>query len=512
MSRIWHARAAAASRRSYCVVISEPHSTAFIVAIFGLLLGVSVLSSRASERTGVPAVLLFLGVGILAGSEGVLGIRFEDYGFAFRMGSIALALILFDAGLNTPFARVKGVLAPALVLATVGVVVSALVVALGGLLLGLSWQVALLLGAIVSSTDAAATFSVLRGSGLSLHPRVGATLELESGLNDPLAVLLTIAVSAAIMASGTDISWPMIGANALLELVLGAAYGVAGGWLGVFVLRRVRLVTTGLYPVLSLSVALLVFGIATLLHGSGFLAVYIAALVIGNAGLPFMSSLARVHDAMAWLAQIGMFLILGLLVFPSRLAEVAWLGIAVAAVLGFVARPVAVALSLLPFRMPWREQALIGWAGLRGAVPIVLAAYPILLGVPGAEDVFDLVFFVVLVSALVHGGTVPWVTRRLGLESDEPPPPTALLEISSMRPLDGALLTFYVDEALDITGTPLSELPFPEGTAVTLILRKEALIVPRGHTTLEPGDHVYVATTNTDRGFVQLLFGQPGTA
>ncbi len=489
-------------------MISEPHSTALLVAIFGLLLGVSVLSSRASERTGVPAVLLFLVVGILAGSEGFLGIRFEDYGFAFRMGSIALALILFDAGLNTPFARVKGVLAPSLVLATLGVLLSALIVALGGKLLGLPWETALLLGAIVSSTDAAATFSVLRGSGLSLHPRVGATLELESGLNDPLAVLLTLAISSAIIAGGTGVSWLGIGGNAMLELVLGAAYGIGGGKLGVFILRRVRLVTAGLYPVLSLAVALLTFGIATLLHGSGFLAVYIAALVVGNAGLPFMASLARVHDAMAWLAQIGMFLILGLLVFPSRLAEVAWLGVAMAAVLGLVGRPIAVFISLLPFRMPWREQALIGWAGLRGAVPIVLAAYPILLGVPGAERVFDIVFFIVLVSALVHGGTVSFVTRRLGLESDEPPPPPAMLEISSMRPLDGALLTFYVDEALDISGTPLSELPFPEGTAVTLILRKESLIVPRGNTTLEPGDHVYVATTNADRGFVQLLFGR----
>lgn len=493
-------------------MISEPHGTAFIVAIFGLLLGVSVLSSRASERTGVPAVLLFLGVGILAGSEGLLGIRFEDYGFAFRMGSIALALILFDAGLNTPFARVKGVLAPSLVLATVGVLISAIVLALGAWALGLPWPVALLLGAIVSSTDAAATFSVLRGSGLSLHPRVGSMLELESGLNDPLAVLLTMAVSATFLAAGEGISWLAIGGGALLELTLGAVYGIAGGQLGTFVLRRVKLVTTGLYPVLSLSLALLTFGFATLLKGSGFLAVYVAALVIGNAGLPYKASLARVHDAMAWLAQIGMFLILGLLVFPSRLLEVAPMGLAVAAILGLVARPVAVVISLLPFRVPRREQAFIAWAGLRGAVPIVLAAFPILLGVPGAETIFDLVFFVVVVSALVHGGTVPWMTRRMGLESDEPPPPPAVLEIVSMQPLDGQLLTFYVDEALDITGVPLSELPFPEGTAVTLVLRGETLLVPKGHTTLEAGDHVYVATTSADRGFVHLLFGQPESA
>lgn len=490
-------------------MLTEPSSTALLVSLLGLLLGVSVLSSRASERTGVPAVLLFLGVGILAGSEGLLGVTFEDYGFAFRMGTIALALILFDAGLNTPISRVRPVWAPAAVLATFGVLVSALIVAGGAWLLGLPWEVALLLGAIVSSTDAAATFSVLRGSGLSLHPRVGATLELESGLNDPLAVLLTLALTAALTAGGGEVSWLGVAADAVLQLVIGGLAGVIGGRLGVFMLLRVRLQTTGLYPVMTIAVALLTYGITTLVHGSGFLAAYIAALVIGNADLPYKASLARVHDATAWLAQIGMFLLLGLLVFPSRLLEVAPLGLGVAAVLGLVARPVAVALSLLPFRIPRREQALIGWAGLRGAVPIVLAAFPVLSRVPGAENLFDLVFFVVLVSALVHGGTVPWVTRKLGLESDEPPPPPAVLEIVSTQPLSGALLTFYVDEALDITGVPLMELPFPEGTAVTLILRGDQLIVPKGHTTLEAGDHVYVATTLADRAFVHLLFGQP---
>jgi cell volume regulation protein A len=493
-------------------VISEPHSTALIVALLGLLLGVSVISSRASERTGVPAVLLFLGVGILAGSEGILGIKFEDYGFAFRMGTIALAMILFDAGLNTPLARVRPVWAPSMVLATFGVIASALIVAGGARLLGLPWEVALLLGAIVSSTDAAATFSVLRGSGLSLHPRVGAMLELESGLNDPLAVLLTIALSTAMINGNGDVSWLLIGGNAILELAVGALAGFAGGKLGIFMLRRVRLQTTGLYPVLTIALALMTYGITTLVHGSGFLAAYIAALLIGNAELPYKASLARVHDAMAWLSQIGMFLILGMLVFPSRLWEIAPLGLGIAAVLGFVARPIAVGLSLLPFRIPRREQALIAWAGLRGAVPIVLAAYPVLAGVRGAETLFDLVFFVVLVSALVHGGSVPWVTRRLGLESDEPPPPPAVLEIVSTQPLTGEILTFYVDEALDITGVPLSELPFPEGTAVTLILRKDGLIVPRGQTTLEVGDHVYVATSLADRAFVQLLFGRPETS
>ncbi len=490
-------------------MLAEPSATALLAALLGLLLAVSVLSSRASERTGVPAVLLFLGVGMLAGTDGVLGIQFNDYALAFRLGSIALVFILFDAGLNTPFARVRKSWGPSIVLATVGVVITGLIVGVGARLLGLPWETALLLGAIVSSTDAAATFSVLRGSGVALLPRVSATLELESGLNDPLAVLLTVGLTTALLASGEAVSWPALAGNAMLEMLVGAVVGWLAGKAGVGVLARVRLQVTGLYPAMTMALALLTFGIATLVHGSGFLAAYIAALVVGNADLPYRANLARVHDALAWLCQIGMFLILGLLVFPARLLEIAPLGLAVAAVLQFLARPIAATLSLVPFGLPARDIAFISWAGLRGAVPIILATFPVLAGVPGAERLFDLAFFVVVVSALVTGGTIPWFVRKLGLESDEPPPPPAVLEIVSTKPLSGVLLSFYVDEALDITGVPLSELPFPEGTAVTLILRDDAILVPKGHSTLEPGDHVYVATEHGDRAFVQLLFGRP---
>lgn len=490
-------------------MLAEPNATALFAALLGLLLAVSVLSSRASERTGVPAVLLFLAVGIFAGSDGLLGIHFEDYGLAFRLGSLALLLILFDAGLNTPLARVRQAWAPATSLATFGVLVTALLVGLGARLAGLPWETALLLGAIVSSTDAAATFSVLRGNNLALHPRVGSTLELESGLNDPLAVLLTVALTTAMATGSETVSWVGVLANSALQLVVGAVVGWLAGRLGALALTKVRLSVTGLYPALTTALALLTFGIATLVQGSGFLAAYVAAFVVGNAELPYRASLARVHDAVAWLCQIGMFLLLGLLVFPMRLVEVAGTGLAVAAVVMLFARPLAVALSLAPFRLPTRETTFIAWAGLRGAVPIILATFPMMAGVPGAARLFDLVFFVVVVSALVTGGTIPWLVRRLGLESDEPPPPPAVLEIVSTTPLQGQLLSFFVDEALDITGVPLSELPFPEGTAVTLILRDDAILVPKGHSTLEPGDHVYVATSPGDRAFVQLLFGRP---
>lgn len=493
-------------------MITEPNATALLVSVFGLLLVVSVLSSRASERTGVPAVLLFLAVGMLAGSSGLLGIEFADYALAFRVGTIALVLILFDAGLNTPYGHVRPVWRQATMLATLGVLVTAFIVALGGWVMGLSWDIALLMGAIVSSTDAAATFTIVRSSGLALEKRVAATIELESGLNDPLAVLLTLALTAGLAVGGEEVSWLLLGADTLLELLIGVALGWLLGRVGGALMLRTTLQATGLYPVLTLALALLTYGIATMLHGSGFLAAYVAALVVGNIGLPYKNSLSRVHDAMAWLSQIGMFLLLGLLVFPDRLLEVAPMGLGVALLLAFVARPVAVMLSLAPFTIPWRQKVFIGWAGLRGAVPIILATFPVLSGVPGAQDLFDLVFFVVLVSALLTGGTVPWVMRRLDLVSDEPPAPSAVLEIVSTKKLSGVLLSYYVDEGLDVTGVPLSDLPFPPGTAVTLILRNDTILVPRGTSTLEVGDHVYIASEAADRPFIRLLFGREETA
>jgi cell volume regulation protein A len=488
----------------------EPTATAILLAIFGLLLGVSVVSSRASERTGVPVVLLFLGVGMLAGSEGFLGIRFDDYSFAFRAGTTALVLILFDGGLNTPTALVRQYWKPAAALSTLGVALTAGFLAIAAFLFGLPLPVALLLGAVVSSTDAATVFSVLRGSGIHLRKRPGATLELESGLNDPLAVLLTISLTTALVGGSiSDVSWLSVAGRTVAQLVIG---GVAGIWIGIggrTLLRRVTLGGTGLYPALTLALALLSFGVTSLLQGSGFLAVYLTGLMIGNAELPTRTTIARVHDALAWLSQIGMFLLLGLLVYPSRLAEVALIGLGLAFVLMLVARPLAVWLTLLPFQYPVREKAFIAWGGLRGAVPIILATYPVLRGVPGAEQIFDITFFVVVVNMMVTGGSVPWMARRLALEAKEPPAPPALLEISSTRPLRGDLLSYYVDEALDVAGTPVAAIPFPEGVSVALILRDDALLAPKPETILEVGDHVYVVASAEERPFVQLLFGRP---
>jgi len=487
----------------------EPHATALLLAAAGALLALSALASRTAERLTVPAALLFLLVGMLAGSEALGRIVFEDYGFAFRLGTAALALILFDGGLNTPLAAVREAARPAGVLATVGVVGTAGLTAAAAHALGLPWPQALLLGAIVSSTDAAAVFAVLKGSGLHLKRRVGATLELESGINDPMAVILMTTMTRQLVAPGAE-SVAAIALETVLQIVVGAGLGVAIGYAGRAVLVRAPLPTGGLYPVLTIGIAFLAYSVPTLLHGSGFLAVYVAAVILGNGSLPYRPGLLRVHDALAWLSQVVMFLVLGLLVFPSRLARAAGMGLALALFLAVVARPLVVAVCLAPFRaFARRDVAYVGWVGLRGAVPIVLATYPVLAGAPGAPMVFDLVFFIVVVNALVPGATVPWVTRRLGLESGDPPPPPAVLAIESRLPLTGELISFHVHDALAVAGLRLHDVPFPDGAAAVLIIRGGAMLAARGHTVLSPGDHVYVVTSERDRPLVLLLFGRP---
>src|SRR3954469_14162077 len=394
----------------------EPEATALLLATCGLLLGVSVLFSRASQRTGLPIALLFLIVGMLAGSEGIGGIEFDNYRFAFRIGVVALALILFDGGLNTPLGVLRGVAAPAGLLATVGVAAIAGLTAVGAHFIGLGWPEALLVGAVVSSTDAAAVFSSLRGSGLHLKRRVGVTLEVESGINDPAAIILTTVLTANLLSPVAGPTW-RIPAEILVQLVMGAATGFAIGYGGRQLLARLALSTGGLYPVMTLALGLLSLGLATLLRGSGFLAIYLTGLILGNGPLPYRTALLRVHDALAWLSQVGMFLILGLLVFPSRLLGVAGAGLAIAMLLACIVRPAVVALCLAPFRYRPREILYIGWVGLRGAVPIVLATFPLLRGAPGAERLFDLIFIIVVAGAILPGATVAWVTRKLGLES-----------------------------------------------------------------------------------------------
>lgn len=487
--------------------IAEPSATGIQFAIIGALLAVSVILTRSSQKLSLPLGLLFIFIGIAAGSEGIAHIPFKDYGFAFRAGSGALILILFDAGLNTPAHELRRVAAPSAVLATLGVVGTAAIVAILAHLLGLAWAPALLLGAVVAPTDAAAVVSVLRTSGTHLKDRIATTLEVESGINDPMAVILTTVLTENLLKPVHGLWWN-IAVEVLRNVVVGCGIGIALGIGGRHFLRRFRLPASGLYPVLTLAIALLAFAIPTLIGGSGFLGVYTTALILGSSPLPYRASLLRIHDALAWLAQVSMFLMLGMLVFPSRLIAIGPIGLAVALGLAFVARPLVVTLCLLPFRYRKKEIGYIGWVGLRGAVPIILATYPVLRHAPGAERLFDIVFIVVVVNGIIPGSTVAWMTRKLGLEAREPPAPPAILQIESHNPLLNDLHSFYVDEALAVTGSTIAELPMPEGSAVSMIIRSGALIAPTPEIRLEPGDHVYIVAVSESSPMIHLMFGR----
>jgi cell volume regulation protein A len=488
--------------------MTEPRAIAIFLTAFGVLIVLGVLTARASRRLGVPFALLFLATGVLAGEEAVGGIRFDDYHLAFRFGTVALVLILFDGGLNTPFSAIEMMWKPAALLATAGVIGTAALVAVAGRLLGLGWPEALLVGAVVSSTDAAAVFSVLRGSGLQVRKKLAYALELESGLNDPMAVILTLAFTELVRDPPRG-----LGADLLLDipwqLGVGLVLGVAIGHGARLLLRRVPLVAGGLYPVITLAVATIAYGVPTLAGGSGFLAVYACAVVLGNRALPYRPGLLRVHDALAWASQVTMFLMLGLLVTPSRLAEVALLGLGIGAALTVLARPLSVLVCLLPFHFPIREIAYVGWVGLRGAVPVILATFPVLAGAHEGLRIFDLVFFVVVVSSLIPGATLRWMTRAFGFQEHAPPAPQAVLEITSTRLLRGDVLSFYIDPRSAVCGAAIAELPFPPGAGAMLILRGDELIAPKGRTVLAAGDHVFVFCRPEDQPFIHLLFGQP---
>ncbi|MES2675734.1 MAG: potassium/proton antiporter [Pseudomonadota bacterium] len=379
----------------------------------GALFIISILASTLSPRMGMPLLLVFLIIGMLVGEDGFFGIHFENVKAAYFMGTLALAVILFDGGLRTEIHLFRVGLRPALSLATLGVVITVAVCgALAAWILELSWVHGLLLGAIVGSTDAAAVFSVLTMQGLALKSRVGATLEIESGLNDPMAVFLTIML-VEIMTKQADFSWLMLG-DFVWEMGMGSLVGIVGGRILAWSIERLSL-SPGLYPLLALFGGIFIFGLAAVLHSSGFLAVYLAGLMVGNRVSRGLFNIQRFHDGFAWLAQISLFLMLGLLVSPHQLLGYAGSALLVALVLMFIARPLAVWVCLFPFQFSWQEKFFISWVGLRGAVPIVLAMFPWLAGVPEWNFFFNIAFFIVLISLLMQGWTVGPLARRLNL-------------------------------------------------------------------------------------------------
>lgn len=388
----------------------------------GVLLVATVLAGSLSSRFGLPSLIGFLALGMLAGSDGPMGIAFNDYGMAQAIGIACLIFILFSGGLDTSWRAVRPVAAPALVLATAGVLISALVVAGAAVwLLNVDPLLGFLLGAVVGSTDAAAVFAMMRTQGVPLRPDVQGLIELESGSNDPTAIFL---VGAALLFLTSPGASPLsLAPDFVAQMTLGALVGAGVGFGFVSMLKRSRLTIGGLSLVVSIAAALVSYGLAGVIGGNGFLAAYVAGIVAGNREFAGKRNIMFFQDGAAWLAQVVMFLTLGLLVFPSQLPAVVAPGLAVTAILMLVARPLSVFICLAPFRrFDWRAKLFVSWAGLRGAVPIVLATFPIVAGVPGAQTIFNIVFFVVLVSSVIQGPTLGWLTKRLGLEAEEPRP------------------------------------------------------------------------------------------
>jgi cell volume regulation protein A len=457
----------------------------------GILLGAllvlaGILSSLVARRFGAPLLLVFLILGMLAGEAGPGGIRFDDVHTTYLVGSVALALILFDGGLRTRFASFRSVFAPALVLATIGVLLTAALTAPAAkYMLGLGWIEALLVGAVVASTDAAAVFFLVHAHGLRLRPRVGATLEVESGSNDPFAVFLTI-VLIELLLSGEG-SWQHVLGTLAAQAILGTVLGIVGGRIIVLALNRLSL-AQGLHAPFVTTSALVIFGLASFAHASGFLAVYLAGLVVGNRPTRAHNTVVVFLDAVTWLAQIVMFVLLGLLASPARLAEHALPGLAVALTLMVLARPLAVFCCLAPFRFSWREKLFVSWVGLRGAVGIFLASMPLMVGLPKAQLFFDVGFVVVLVSLLVQGWTIAWAAHRLHIALPRHDPLPRRVELD----LPGQLAQEIVGYPLGPNSPYLRRHLIPSWARPTLVVRDERILTPAEADPVRQGDYIYL--------------------
>jgi potassium/hydrogen antiporter len=460
-----------------------------LILITGALLTGGLVASFVAVQVRVPALVLFLGIGMAIGSDGTGWIDFNNYELARTVGVIALALILFEGGLASGFAEIRPVLRPSISLAFAGTLGTAMLAGLAASwLFDFSALEGLLLGSILAGTDGAAVFSVLRGS--TLKRRLARTLEGEAGLNDPVAVLLVIGF----------IDWiqrPDYGAVDMLglflgQLAIGAVVGIAVGRLAVEAFRRARLASTGLYPVTSLTAAALAFGSADVLHGSGFLAVYLAGLTLGSARIPARQTVAAFHDGLAWVAQIGMFFVLGLLVFPGQLGGVALEGTILALVLMLVARPAATFAATAFERFTAAERLTLGWAGLRGAVPVVLATFPVIDGVPRSLEFFNIVFFAVLLSTLLQGSTFELLARRLGVTTATPALPRPLAETGTIRALGAEVIEFPVSPDDAITGCFVRDLELPREALLNVIVRGGQAIPPRGSTRVYAHDRLHL--------------------
>ena len=462
-----------------------------ILLIASVLIFISVLAGKTSFRIGVPTLILFLAVGMLAGSEGIGKIPFDDPGLAQFIGIVALNFILFSGGFETDWNSVKPIMWQGIALSVAGVLLTALSVGI------FVWWVTdftifegLLLGAIVSSTDAAAVFSILRSKSLALKGHIRPTLEFESGSNDPMAYILTI-VFIGLIQNGEQSFWAVL-LMFFTQLLLGGAFGYLFGLGSKFVINHIRLDYEGLYPVLSITLMILTYSVTTAVGGNGFLAVYISALYLGHQDLMHKRTIIKMFDGLAWLMQIILFVVLGLLVFPSHIVPVIGIGLLVSAFLIFVARPVSTFLILAFFRVRTRTKLFISWVGLRGAVPIVFATYPLMAGLEKAEMIFNIVFFISLTSVLLQGTTVPLVAKWLHVSLPARVKSVTAADVLLSEPMNSEFAEFTIAPESVVAGMKIIDLGFPQNARIAMIKRENKYLIPDGMTVIQPGDRLIV--------------------
>jgi len=471
-----------------------------------VLMFVSVVSSKLSDRLAIPVLLLFLTIGMLAGSEGIGKLYFDNAQLAKSIGVVALIFIIFSGGIDTNWKETKTVVWQGVILSTVGVLLTAAITGFFAIyILKFSFLEGMLLGSIVSSTDAAAVFSILRSKRISLKQPLKPLLEFESGSNDPMAVFLTVSFISLLTVKNMSIA--AFVPRFFLDMVMGALVGYLMARFIVFFINRLRLYYEGLYPVVMISLVLLTYVIAVFLKGNGILAVYLAGLMLGQADFPNKKMIIRFHDGLAWLMQIAMFVTLGLLVFPSHIIPLIGAGLLLTLLLMVVARPISVFLCLLPFKISLRKKTMVAWVGLRGSVPIILATFPFMAGIPQADTIFNIVFFIVISSVLIQGTSIPVISKMLKLDAPWVNRASYPIEFEKTEGMDAELTDVLVPYDSEAVGKKISDLGVPEKCLIVLISRSDKFVIPSGSTVVEGGDVLLVLSNREDLSLFQKTIG-----